>query len=121
MPSRKPGLLVDGPGLLASGRVADRPKIGDLLVTEPFEQKQRGLLFGGRQTPSVKLLVYRRSEPVHQIPSFTSPAVSFGRRHRELRAKIARLLLEGSRASKGENEATSDERRAKRVAVREEP
>ena len=112
VPSGKPGLFVDGPGLLASGRVADRPKIGHLLVTEPFEQQQRGLFFGGRQTPSVKLLVERRSEPVHQIPSFTSPAERLRSCRFELLAEIARFSLESSRTPKGENEATSDEGRA---------
>lgn len=75
MPSGKPGLFIDRPSLLPSGRVTDGPNIGDLLVAEPFEEKQRGLFLGRGQSPSIELLVECRRKPVHQISSFASPAV----------------------------------------------
>ena len=112
MPSGKPGLLVDGPGLLASGRVADGPDTGDLLVAEPFEKEQCGLLFGGRQGPSIELLVERCRKPVHQIPSFASPAAGLRSGHCELLFEIDRFSLNGSSASKGEDEPTRYEDRS---------
>lgn len=111
VPSGKPGFLVDRPSLLSSGRITDGPNTGDLLVTEPFEEEQCGLLLGWGQRPAIELLVECCRETVHQITRLAAPAARFCFGHGEPVGKVDRFSLNGSSTPKDEDHPTSYENR----------
>ena len=73
MPPIDTGLSVHGTGLLTGRGFADLAQPRNVLVAAAFEQEQRNVFLGRRQTPALELLVDLRRETSEQILCFVTP------------------------------------------------